>query len=220
MSLFDAVLADSSVLLSGDLSETLSGYRRALDTGGRVVLLAANWEYEMEGESIRYDLSFKRYRGKVYAGLVKRTLEPPREVEYVCLLDPNDSSVKVMAKLPRDRLRLMGAPDVPGLEQLVTTAEVIDIPQATVSSLGAAGREAGFSRSIAAGAPGMLAAKLCGALPFSGACQSYRGAAKATAPGVSETGSGPANDVHRALASSFPFVSSVGSPHLLAVFVT
>ncbi len=196
---FDAVLADSSVLLSGELRETLSGFRRVLDKGGRVVLLVASWEYEMEGESVRYDLSFKRYRGKVYAGLVKRTLEPALEVEYVCLLDPDAPSVRDMAELPRDRLRLMGIRDLPEMTRLVIAAEVIKIPQATVRSLEAAGGEAGYSRSVVAGAPGILAARLSDALP--------------------ETSSGPRDDVHRALASSFPFVSAAGSPHLLAVFV-
>ena len=151
---FDAVLADSSILLRGELAETLSGFRRVLRNDGRVVLLVANWEYEMEGEAVGYDLSFKRYGGKVYAGLVKRTLDPALEVEYVCLLDQDDPSVRDMARLPRDRLRLMGMRDVPELGRLVVAAEVIRIPQATVRSLEAAGKEAGFSRGAVAGAPG------------------------------------------------------------------
>ncbi len=209
---FDAVLADSSILLSRELRETLSGFRRVLDNGGRVVLLVANWEYEMNVESVRYDLSFKRYRGKVYAGLVKRTLDPATELEYVCLLDPAARVVRKMAELPREELRLMGTRDVPGLERLVIDAEIIKIPQATVRSLEIAGREAGFSRSVIAGAPGILAARMSGALP-------EKVSSSAPASGAPEKGSGPADGIHRALASSFPFVPAAGSPHLLAVFL-
>jgi len=150
----DAVLADSSILLFGELPQSLSGFRRVLSAGGRAVLLVANWEYEMEGEAVRYELSFRRYRGKVHAGLVKRTLEPALEVEYVCVLDPDAPAVRKLAELPRDELRRLGARDVPGLEKFVVSVEVIRIPQATVHSLEVAGREAGFSRSVVGGAPG------------------------------------------------------------------
>jgi len=216
---FDAVLADSSILLSGELTESLSSFRRVLGAGGRVVLLVANWEYEMEGESVSYDLSFRCYRGNVHAGLVKRTLEPALEVEYVCVLDPDEPIVMKLAELPREKLRRFGVRDVPGLGRLVVSAEVIKLPQATVRSLETAGREAGFSRSVIAGAPGILASAMCSALPLSGACQPRGDASPGSASERLETSSGPADDVHQALALSFPFVPAAGSPHLLAVFL-
>ncbi len=216
--LFDAVLADSSVLLSGGLAESLSDFRRVLCADGRVVLLVANWEYEMEGEPVRYDLSFRRCRGRIHAGLVKRTLEPASEVEYVCLLDDSEPAVRKLAQLPRDELRLLGAGDVPGLERLVTAVEVIRIPQATVPSLEAAGREAGFSRSVIAGAPGILAARMDSAAQSIGVCWNEGTVSPGLAREPLESSAGLADKVLRALASSFPFVPAGGSPHLLGVF--
>jgi hypothetical protein len=182
------------------------------------VLLVANWEYETEGESVSYDLSFRRYRGRVHAGLVKRTLEPAVEVEYVCLLDPEEQTVRKLAELPREELRRLGIRDVHGLGRLVISAEVIKIPQATVRSLETAGREAGFSSSVIGGVPGILASRMCSALPLSGACQPRGDAPPGSASERLETSSGLADDVHQALALSFPFVPAAGSPHLLAAF--
>jgi len=241
---FDAVLADSSVLLSGELRGSLSEFRRVLRNSGRVVLLVANWEYEMEGKSIQYDVSFKRYRNKVYAGLVKRTLDPALEVEYICLLDPGEPAVRELVELPRDRLRQLGVSDVPTLGRLAISADVIKIPQATRRSIEEAGREAGFSRSVVAGAPGILASRLCDALRSS--CAPERSAEDLTR---SRTSSGPVaaadtgcpgetaeparplfelgsvgglsliDEICEALASSFSFVSATDNPHLLAVFI-
>jgi SAM-dependent methyltransferase len=241
---FDAVVVDSSVLLAGELRASLSEFRRVLRNSGRVVLLVANWEYEMEGKSIQYDVSFKRYRNKVYAGLVKRTRDPALEVEYICLLDPGEPAVRELVELPRDRLRQLGVSDVPTLGRLAISADVIKIPQATRRSIEEAGREAGFSRSVVAGAPGILASRLCDALRSS--CAPERSAEDLTR---SRTSSGPVaaadtgcpgetaeparplfelgsvgglsliDEICEALASSFSFVSATDNPHLLAVFI-
>jgi hypothetical protein len=223
---FDAVLADSSILLSGELDESLAEFRIVLKRGSRVVLLVANWEYEVNGIPVQYDLSFKRYRGGVYAGLVKRTLDPPLEVEYVCMLDPSEAAVRKLVQLPRDRLRELKMRDVPGLERLVISAEVIKINQATQGSIERAGREAGFSRSVVAGAPGILARSLYDAHWLSRALSQHPFLSQrpqgtplqeAGSPGIISTGL--VNEVSQALASSFPFVSATENPHLLGVLI-
>lgn len=216
---FDAVLADSSILLLGELAQSLSGFRRVLSAHGRAVLLLANWGYEMDGTPVAYDLSFKRYRGNVYAGLVKRTMEPAREVEYVCLLDPDEKAVRTLAELPRHELRQLGMDSVPDLGRLVVSAEMIEIPQATAGALEAAGREAGFSLCAVAGAPGILAAGACDATRVLTECQKRGGSPPEPTSDGPEKGAGPTDDIRRALASSFPFVPAADCPHLLAVLL-
>lgn len=157
---YDGVAVDSSILLSNNVRASLEEFRRILKPGGRICVVAVNWEYEMAGRIETYETSFRRYGGKVYLGLFKRTLSPPKEIEYVCLLDPRESLVRKLASMEREELRVLGLTDVPGAVKAVVSAELIEIPQFTGTSLKDVCAEAGFSSVVVSGAPGILAFRL------------------------------------------------------------
>ncbi|MFH0779205.1 MAG: methyltransferase domain-containing protein [Candidatus Eisenbacteria bacterium] len=227
---FDTVVADSSILLGGDLSVCASELGRVLPPGGSLCLISANWEYEMAGKSLGYETSFKRYLGNVYLGLVKRTLSPPKETEYVCRLDSRASLSRRLALLPREKLGALALADVPGAIEHVVSAEIIEIPQVTRSSLEQVLREAGFDDPVVGGAPGTLAMRLSDAtarllLATESGCAS--GVGHSSSP-AAHRASGAASCDSRAplmkeacawLAPAFPFVDSAESPHLVSISV-
>jgi hypothetical protein len=187
---YDGVVVDSSILLSNNVRASLGEFRRILKPGCRICVVAVNWEYEMAGRTETYDTSFRRYGGKVYLGLLKRTLSPPKEVEYVCLLDQRESPVRKLASMEREELRVLGLTDVPGAAKAIVSAELIEIPQLTRALLEDVCIEAGFSSVAVSGAPGILAFRLFKGV-FSGSTQTAGSAAKADPASTTlPTGSG------------------------------
>jgi SAM-dependent methyltransferase len=201
---FDAVISDSSALLSGSLEGFMLELRRVTAEGGRLVALLPNWAYEMRGRVLTYESSFRRYRGAIYLGLVKRTVSPPEETEYVCLIDSRAPSVDVALKMPREELMRLRADDIPDLGRHILSAELIRIPQATRDTLYAACSGAGFSSVVVSGVPGSVALAL----------------SRQDGPLCSAVGSpGPAHLARqslRAIAACAPFVPAHRSPHLVA----
>ena len=222
---FDGVVTDSSILLSGNVAARLKGFRQMLRLRGRICILAVNWEYEMSGQDETYETSFRRYGGRVYLGLLKRTLSPPREVEYVCLLDSRESLVQKLTSMGREELKNLSLSDVPEAARAVVSAEVIEIPQFTRASLENLGRTSGFSSVAVSGAPGLLAFRL-----FELA---FRLVGEFARPrSISVSGSAPEamatfgssgesyllmEKISQSLALTFPFISSVDNPHIVAV---
>jgi SAM-dependent methyltransferase len=243
---FDGVVVDSSILLSNNVRASLEEFRRILKLGGRICVVAVNWEYEMAGRIETYETSFRRYGSKVYLGLLKRTLSPPKEVEYVCLLDPKGNLAKKLASMEREELRTLSLADVPGATKAVVSAELIEIPQLTRAFLEDVCVEAGFSSVAVSGAPGILALRL-----FKGVFSSdpasttpIAGSATKLATALTLFGRSHAvmndiprqsglsrlarlslfcdsdtvmNDVPQCFACTFPFISSVDNPHIVAV---
>ncbi|KPJ59342.1 MAG: hypothetical protein AMJ46_11440 [Latescibacteria bacterium DG_63] len=218
---FDGVLVDSSFLLSGDVVASLGEFKRILKPGGRLLALVANWAYEMMGRSVLYETSFKRYRGNVYLGLVRRTLSPPTEVEYICLLAPRANLSQKLARLSRDELRSLTFEDVPEAKEHVLSVELIEIPQMTAASLKGACKTGGFRNVVVAGAPGIVAFKLANG--FSSLSQENSPLAKEKrdsslndAPVRAENRGLSMEETCRDLAHSFPYVGD-DAPHLVAV---
>ncbi len=206
---FDAVIADSSVLLSANLDEWFAESRRILRSGHRMVVLFANWEYEMEGQEVTYRASLGRYGGELYLAVTKRTLSPPQEIEYICLLDSRAPSVAKAARLSRAELVRLTVDEFPDIESHIVSVERIEIPQATSEALKEAALGAGFPHVTLSGAPGVLALRACTALNV------LAGSGAEPEPPARETeGACP---VCRALAFSFPFVPDSDSPHIIAV---
>jgi SAM-dependent methyltransferase len=230
---FDGVVVDSSILLSNSVRTSLREFRRVLKPAGRLCAVAVNWEYEMAGKTETYETSFRRYGSKVYLGLLKRTLSPPMEVEYVCLLDPKEGFVKKLASMEREELRTLSLADVPGAAKAVVSAELIEIPQFTRAFLEDVCAEAGFSGLVVSGAPGILAFRLFKGLVLPCWTRTAGSAAKpATAPTTAAAGSATKstaaltlfgdshrvmNDIPQRLVCAFPFISSVDNPHIVAV---
>jgi SAM-dependent methyltransferase len=213
---FDGVIVDSSILLSKDVKTALREFSRVLKPGGRICILAVNWEYEMASESETYETSFRRYRGKVYLGLLKRTLNPPREVEYICLLDPGQSLAQKLASMERDELRALTLSDAPDAAKAVISAEVIEIPQFTRTFLEDVCREAGFSSVAVSGAPGILASRLFKGFVMPGSTLTPGSTAMSA---LTPFGAPHAlmNEISQSLALAFPFITLVDNPHIIAV---
>jgi len=169
-----------------------------LTPGGRVCVVAVNWEYEMGERNETYETSFRRYGGNIYLGLVKRTLLPATELEYISLLDPSCPLVRKLASMERDELKRLTIIDVPPLMGAIRSVEVIKILQFTSESLREASKSAGFSDTVVSGAPGILASRL-----FKGPLASSSGLFM--------------EELCNDLAVSFPFVSSTDNPHIIAV---
>jgi SAM-dependent methyltransferase len=150
---FDGVVADSSLLLSGDVTASLREFRRILSPKGTLVVLGVNWEHEMAGKSVSYEISFRRYRDNAYLGLIRRTLSPPAEIEYVCLLDPHEELTKKLVCMNREELRSLSLEDVPAAREHVVSVELIQIPQMTAVSLREACEAAGFRDVVVRGFP-------------------------------------------------------------------
>jgi len=195
---FDGILVDTSILLSGDVAQRLVQFRAMLTSGGQICVVAVNWEYELANRNLVYETSFRRYQGKVYLGLLKRTLVPAKEVEYIALLDPAYPLVKKLASMERDDLRRLRIMDVPSLVSAVSSVEVIEIPQFTSESLQEACRSACFSNAIVSGAPGILASRV------------FEGFLSGKSVLIME-------EVCKNLASAFPFISPSDNPHIIAV---
>ncbi len=208
---FDGVVADSSILLKGDLAATLGEFKRILTTGGRLVILVANWEYEMAGDSLSYETSFRRYGGDVYLGFVRRSLSPPVEVEYVCLLDSSAELARGLARLDREELRSLSLEDVPEARKHVVSVDLIEIPQVTAASLYLACKAAGFRDVVVGGAPGIIAFNL------SKAFRSLQGDSHLSPFGPNSLRHSLLEEVCQGLALSFPYSDHRDAPHIVAV---
>jgi SAM-dependent methyltransferase len=200
---FEAVISDSSVLLSGSLEGSILELKRVTAQGGRLVALLPNWGYEMRGKTLTYESSFRRYRGAIYLGLVKRTVSPPRETEYVCLLDFREPAVEAAAKMPREALIRLRPEDIPDLGRHILSAELIQIPQVTRDTLYNACNGAGFSSVVVSGAPGSVAL--------------LRQVRRLSSAEGSPNQADLARESLLAVAASAPFVPAHQSPHLVAV---
>ena len=196
---FDGVVTDSSILLSEDVKARLVRFREMIRPGGRLSIMAVNWEYEMDGREETYETSFRRYGGRIYAGIVKRTMNPPMETEYVCLLNPESEVSRALASMKREELKTLVLSQVPGASEAIVSAELVRIPQFTKRSLEDACRSAGFSPVLVSGAPGMPAIRLAGSA-FWQQVQGLR-----------------PEEVSRSFALAFPFISSADNPHIIGV---
>jgi len=220
---FDAVVADSSILLSEDVAERLRKFRQLLKPGGIICVLAVNWEYEMAGENETHETSFRRYGGNIYLGLVKRTLRPAGEVEYISLLDPAQSFVRELASMEREELRALSLADVPEAAKAIISAEVIKIPQFTVEFLTEVCGEIGFSDVIISGTPGILALNLLKAVfwvSFSNlgpSAPAVGSTARLAAPTPASVAGRIMNEISHSLVHAFPFINSSDNPHIVAV---
>lgn len=190
---FDGILADSSILLSDNVAQRLAQFRVMLTPGGKICIVAVNWKYEMADRDVTYETSFRRYGGNVYLGLVKRTLLPAKEVEYISLLDPGYSLVRKLASMERDELRRLTIMDVPGVVAAITSVELIEIPQFTSESLREACESALYSDVLVSGAPGILALRLFKRFPLL------------------------AEKAFQNLVVAYPFVGPIDNPHIIAI---
>jgi|GEM_PF-2580689 len=131
----DAVVSDFGLASWKDPGEIASELVRVLKPEGRLAAREANWGFELQGRARVEESGFKRHGGRIYYGYTKRTLDPPREVEYICLLDHEDGWVQNLRALPREALGRLSPEDCPQLGDLLVSAEYFEIAQMTAESL-------------------------------------------------------------------------------------
>lgn len=123
----DAVVSDCALASWRDPGAIGAELARVLDCGGLCLAREANWAFELRGRAVVEETSFKRYGGRIYFGYTKRTLDPPREVEYICLLDHDNPWVANLERLPREVLRDLSPDECPRLRELLVSAEYFEV---------------------------------------------------------------------------------------------
>ena len=117
----------------------------------------------------------------------------------------------------RDELRTLSIADVPEAGENILSVELINIPQMTAVSLKDACEDAGFRNVVVAGAPGMLATRFTAGLS---SMLRHTPARPAGTPLLSSDDSSALTDeICRALAYGFPFISPSDSPHIVGIGV-
>jgi ubiquinone/menaquinone biosynthesis C-methylase UbiE len=197
----DCVISDCGLASWEDPARIATEVFRVLDRGGLVVAREANWGFELQGKPLMEECSFKRYSGDIYFGYTKRTLDPPREVEYVCLMDQEHLWVQNLRSLPRDVLANLKAEDCPGPADLLVSAEYFEIHQMTAATLADLLHRSGFT-SVEVSASAFQAA---GDEHFS-----------RVSGDLEEKGNA---ELARLVARSWKDLTAVGSPLLLATAV-
>jgi hypothetical protein len=142
--LFDGVVSDCGLASWENPAQIATELLRVLDRGGLLVAREANWEFELQGKPLVEESSFKRYGGEIYYGYTKRTTVPPKEVEYICLVDRNNLWVKNLQSVPREVLRKISPEESPGVGDLLVSADYFEIQQMTRTTLADLLEETGF----------------------------------------------------------------------------
>ncbi len=131
----NGVVLDHAMPLLSTPRQALAEVARATRRGARVVIRERSWRWEMADRELTIRTSFRRFGGDLYFGEIERTLNPPREVERIWLLDGTCPTVARMLAMPRSELAALNREDFPRVHEHYVRGESFQLQQFVSESL-------------------------------------------------------------------------------------